>query len=119
MGFAVLVMAAIPTMISTAACMLALGFFAAFINIPAQTLIQKETPQALLGRVSSSLMSLMTFSQVIAMLVASPVAQAAGIRNLYYGSAALLAVIVSVGAWQLRQRGEIGKPPEQATATGA
>jgi len=119
MGLAVLVMAALTTVISTAACMLALGFFAAFITIPSQTLIQKETPQALLGRVSSSLMSVMTISQVIAMLVAGPVAEAAGIRNLYYGSAAMLAIVVAVGAWQLRERGEIGKPPEPESSAAA
>jgi MFS transporter, DHA3 family, macrolide efflux protein len=119
MGLAVLVMAALTTVPSTAACMLGLGFFAAFITIPSQTLIQKETPQAMLGRVSSSLMSVMTFSQVIAMLVAGPVAKSAGIRNLYYGSAAMLAIIVAIGAWQLRQRDEVGKPPEQASVAGA
>jgi DHA3 family macrolide efflux protein-like MFS transporter len=103
MGLAVLVAAAFTTVPSTAVAMLGLGFFAAFVMIPAQTLVQTETPQELLGRVSSSLMSLLTMSQVIAMFVAGPVAQSAGIRSLYYGSAALLAVIAVIGHWQLRQ----------------
>ena len=55
--------------------MLALGFFAAFIMVTSQTLLQHETPQEMLGRVSSSLMSLMAVSQVLAMFVAGPVAQ--------------------------------------------
>src|SRR5207245_2923255 len=97
MGAAVLVTAVFGTVITTAIGMLGLGFFAAFIMIPSQTLIQKETPQGLLGRVSSSLMSLMAMSQVLAMLAAGPVAQKIGIRNLYLGSAAMLAIIVAAG----------------------
>lgn len=103
MGGAVFITAVFSTIVSTALAMLALGFFAAFIMIPAQTLLQQETPHHLLGRVSSSLMSLLAFSQVIAMLVAGPVAQSAGIRNLYYGSAALLVIIAAIGFRQLRQ----------------
>jgi len=55
-----------------------------------QTLIQQETPKEMLGRVSSSLMSLMAFSQVVSMFLAGPVADRVGIRNLYFGSAAML-----------------------------
>ena len=44
--------------------MLGLGFGAAFIMVPSQTLLQQETPHALLGRVMSSLMSLLAMSQV-------------------------------------------------------
>ena len=73
--------------------MLGLGFFAAFIFVTSQTLMQQETPQEMLGRVTSSLMSLMAVSQVLAMFVAGPVAQKAGIRNLYFGSAVMLLAI--------------------------
>jgi MFS family permease len=110
MGVAVFVAALLGTVASTAASMLGLGFFAAFIMIPAQTLIQQETPQELLGRVASSLMSLITMSQLAAMLVAGPVAQSAGIRNLYYGSAALLVLIAIIGLRQLRQPAPSEKP---------
>ena len=72
--------------------MLGLGFGAAFIMVPSQTLLQQETPHALLGRVISSLMSLLAMSQVLAMFVAGPVAQQLGIRKLYFGSAAMLGV---------------------------
>lgn len=103
MGAAVFVTALFGTVATTALGMLALGFSAAFIMIPAQTLLQQETPHALLGRVSSSLMSLLAFSQVMAMFVAGPVAQKAGIRNLYFGSAAMLACIGVVGFGRLRK----------------
>jgi MFS family permease len=103
MGVAVFVTALFGRVWSTAAGMLGLGFFAAFIFVTSQTLIQGETPQEMLGRVSSSLMSLMAISQVLAMVVAGPVAQKAGIRNLYFGSAAMLLAICLSGFMWLRK----------------
>jgi MFS family permease len=100
MGVAVLVTALFGKVATTALGMLGLGFCAAFIMVPSQTLLQQETPHALLGRVMSSLMSLLAMSQVLAMFVAGPVAQQLGIRKLYFGNAALLGVIGAVGyAW--------------------
>ena len=115
MGLAVLVTAVFGKVASTAVGMLGLGFFAAFIMVTAQTLIQRETPHELLGRVSSSLMSVLAVSQVVAMFVAGPVAQRAGIRNLYFGSAAMLAMIGVVGLRKLRAR----RVPEAAAVTAA
>jgi hypothetical protein len=57
----------------------------------------------MLGRVTSSLMSLMALSQVLAMFVAGPVAQRAGIRNLYFGSAVMLLGICLAGSLWLRK----------------
>ncbi len=104
MGVAVLFTAALGTVATTAGGMLGLGFFAAFIMITSQTLIQQETPPAMLGRVSSSLMSVMAISQVLAMFVAGPVAQKAGIRNLYFASAAMLVGIGAFGLFRLQRR---------------
>ncbi|MBI5087077.1 MAG: MFS transporter, partial [Acidobacteria bacterium] len=104
MGLAVFLAAALGLMPAAAAAMLSLGFFAAFVMIPAQTLLQRETPQEMLGRVSSSLFSLLSFSQVLAMLGAGPFAQAAGIRNLYYASAAMLLLIAASGFYLLHGR---------------
>ncbi|MFN7994416.1 MAG: MFS transporter [Bryobacteraceae bacterium] len=103
MGLAVLVTALFGRISSTAAGMLGLGFFAAFIMVPSQTLLQQETPHAMLGRVMSCLMSLLAISQVAAMLVSGPVAEKAGIRNLYFGSAALLVGICAFGFRRLRR----------------
>ncbi|HEV2445353.1 MAG TPA: MFS transporter [Candidatus Sulfopaludibacter sp.] len=102
MGLAVLLTAVFGKVATTAIGMLGLGFFAAFIMVTAQTLIQQETPHELLGRVSSSMMSLLAVSQVLAMFVAGPVAQSAGIRNLYFGSAAMLVAIGIIGLARLR-----------------
>jgi MFS transporter, DHA3 family, macrolide efflux protein len=103
MGLAVLVTALFGRVATTAIGMLGLGFGAAFIMVPSQTLMQQETPHEMLGRVMSSMMSLMAISQVVAMFVAGPVAEKAGIRNLYLGSAAMLVTIGAVGYRKLRQ----------------
>ncbi len=114
MGIAVFVTALFGRMASTVVGMLALGFFAAFVMITAQTLLQQETPPSLLGRVSSSLMSLLAMSQVLAMFVAGPVAEKAGIRNLYFASAVMLVGIGFIGMGKLRKPQE--PEPEQAAA---
>jgi hypothetical protein len=58
-------------------------------------------------------MSLLAISQVLAMFVAGPVAQRAGIRNLYFGSAAMLAGIGVAGHFWLRKPKAAG-PAEAA-----
>jgi DHA3 family macrolide efflux protein-like MFS transporter len=104
MGFAVLLSAAFTTMATTAAGMLIMGFGAAFIMITSQTLLQQETPKEMLGRVTSSLMSLMACSQALSMFLAGPLAERIGIRNLYFGSAAMLLGIGLAGRAKLRAR---------------
>lgn len=101
MGVFVFITAMVGTMAGTAAGMLGLGFCAAAIFITATTLLQQETPHDLLGRVMSCLMCLMAGSQVLAMFVAAPVAEKAGIRNLYFGSAAMLLAIGLIGHYKL------------------
>ena len=104
MGASVAITAIFSGLFTTAVGMLGLGFCAAFIMITSQTVMQHETPKEMLGRVSSSMMSLMAVSQVASMLVAGPIAQKAGLHNLYYASAVLLAVVATVGLVQLGRR---------------
>jgi MFS family permease len=102
MGVAVFITALFGRVTTTALGMLLLGFSAAFLMITAQTLLQHETPPDMLGRVSSALMSSLAFAQVIALIGAGPVAESAGIRNLFFGSAAMLGAIAVIGLWKLR-----------------
>lgn len=102
-GLAILEVAAFTNIAATVVGMLCVGFCVAFIMIPAQTLLQQETPKAMLGRVSSSMMSVLSLAQVLAMIVAGPVAQTIGIRNLYFASGVLLLLIGGTGYLQLRK----------------
>jgi DHA3 family macrolide efflux protein-like MFS transporter len=89
-GISIMLMAAFANIPVTMVATLGIGFWVGFLIVPTQVLLQEETPKEMLGRVSSSLMSVMSISQVLAMSGAGPLAQTIGIRNLYYLSAALL-----------------------------
>jgi MFS family permease len=74
-----------------------LGLAIAFVLVPAQTLMQQETPHAMIGRVSSSFMSLISVAQVCGLLLSGYLAHVLGIRQLFVASAGALAVITAVG----------------------
>src|SRR5260370_8164235 len=82
-----------------------MGFAVAFVLVPAQTMSQQETPPAMIGRVSSSFMSLISFAQVFGLLLSGVLAQRLGIRPLFLASAGVLALIAGGGYLMIR-----GKP---------
>jgi MFS transporter, DHA3 family, macrolide efflux protein len=96
-GLNILSLAVLSSTWATLACSFSLGLSAACVLIPSQTLLQEESPQSLLGRVSSTAMSLMTTAQLGAFLIAGTLAAAIGVRNLYYSLAAMLVVIAALG----------------------
>ena len=100
MGISVLLSAIWPRLAPATTAMLAVGFFAAFVMVCAQVLVQRETPHELLGRVSSTLWSLLAIAQVTALVAAGPVADRFGVIDLYYFSAA---VLVAIGLFGYRQ----------------
>jgi predicted MFS family arabinose efflux permease len=103
-GVSIVLMAAFATIPVTMVATLGIGFWVGFLIVPTQVLLQEETPKDMLGRVSSSMMSLMSTSQVLAMSGAGPIAQSIGIRNLYYLSAALLLGIAAFGYTRIPKR---------------
>ncbi len=105
MGVAVLVSALWAQVAPAIGVMLAVGFFAAFVIVCAQVLIQQVTPHELLGRVSSTVMSLLSIAQVIALFGAGPMAVRFGVIDVYFLSAAVLALIGVTGYWKLETRG--------------
>jgi DHA3 family macrolide efflux protein-like MFS transporter len=90
-----------------------MGFAIAFVWVPAQTMSQQETPPAMVGRVSSTFMSLISFSQVFGLLLSGYLAQKLGIRPLFIACAGFLAVISAAGYLMMRGR------PTVAAASGA
>ena len=92
-----------------------MGFAIAFIIVPAQTLMQTETPPAMIGRVSSSFMSSISFAQVFGMLLSGYLAQALGMRNLFKTCAVALAVISLLGYLRRRARTPLTPAPEAAS----
>ncbi len=62
---------------------LVMGFGVALVVISAQTLMQGQTPIDMLGRVTSTLMSVLSFAQVAGLVLSGSIAQLVGIRNSY------------------------------------
>ncbi len=78
-------------------CGLALGLAASAVLLPAQTLMQEDTPQALRGRVSSAVIALVTISQLVGVSLSGKVADWIGIRRLYQIVALVLVSTAALG----------------------
>jgi MFS family permease len=94
-----------------------MGFAISFVLIPAQTMSQQETPPALMGRVSSTFMSLISLAQVLGLLLSGYLAERLGIRPLFLASAGALALVSVAGFLFMRRLGEA--PPAAAAHTGS
>jgi MFS family permease len=101
-GCAILITALFKFAAVTALGMFGVGFGVAFIIAPSQALFQQETPITMVGRVSSSVMSVLTFSQVVGLMISGSIAQAIGIQNLFLASAAMLAAVAAFGYFRLQ-----------------
>jgi MFS family permease len=101
MGVAVMVMASIGHLAVAAIGAFGIGFGAIFIVVPTQTLMQQETPVELVGRVSSSFMSVLSVSQLLGLIISGSLAQRMGIRNLFFASAVMLVLFACFGYFRL------------------
>ncbi len=100
-GFSVLIMGLITLIASTALASFGLGFGVAFIITPAQVLMQGKTPPEMLGRVSSSFMSVIALAQMLGLVISGTAAEQIGIRALFYACAGLLGILAAVGYWRM------------------
>ena len=82
----------------------AMGFGIAFVWIPAQTMSQQETPPQMVGRVSSTFMSLIAMSQVFGLMLSGYLAQKLGIRPVFIACAGALAMVSIAGHFVMRGR---------------
>jgi MFS family permease len=74
-----------------------IGFACAGIIIPSQTMIQQETPQAMLGRVGSTVMSLIFSAQIAGLLLSGILANYTSIRRVFILCTIMLAVLMLAG----------------------
>jgi MFS transporter, DHA3 family, macrolide efflux protein len=82
---------------TTIAANLIIGFAVAGIIVPATTMMQQETPPALMGRVGSTFMSLIFTAQISGLIISGLVADRIGVRHVFGLCAILLAVLIIVG----------------------
>jgi MFS family permease len=83
-----------------------IGFSVAGIIIPAQTMIQQETPPALMGRVGSTVMSTIFTAQILGLVASGLLAQYIGVRQVFAICAALLVVLIVIGKLFMEPKGE-------------
>src|SRR5581483_863731 len=96
-GGAVLLLGAVPHLAATMASTFLIGFAFAAIIVPAQTLIQRETPPEMLGRVGSTNASIVFLGQILGLAVSGVLAEAIGVRLVFFLCAALALVLVGAG----------------------
>jgi len=103
MGVFVIVLAAFKSVTAASISMLGIGVGVVFVFVSAQTLMQGLTPMELIGRVSSSVMSVLSIAQLVGLVFSGSLAQTLGIRNLFYASAIMLFLITVFGYFRLPQ----------------
>jgi MFS family permease len=82
-----------------------IGFSVAAIIIPAQTLMQQETPPALMGRVGSTFMSCVFSAQILGLLLSGALAQVTSVRNVFAICAAMMAMLTLAGKLFMEPKG--------------
>jgi MFS family permease len=76
---------------------LIVGCAVAAIVVPAQTLMQQETPSELMGRVGSTFMSCILTAQILGLLLSGILAQYIGVRDIFVVCAAMLVLLALAG----------------------
>jgi MFS family permease len=98
-GLGALFLGVLPWVAASMLACFTLGFAFAGVIVPAQTLMQRETPHALLGRISSTTMSVVFFAQLMGLVLSGVLAQSFGIRPVF--------LLCAVLAWALTGAGKL------------
>jgi MFS family permease len=96
-GLGALVLGAVPLAVFSMLGCFTLGFAFAGVIVPAQTLMQRETPHALLGRISSTMMSMIFFAQLVGLMLSGILANAIGVRAVFFLCAVLAWILTGAG----------------------
>jgi MFS family permease len=76
---------------------LVIGVGTAAIIVPANTMIQQETPMALMGRVGSSVMSFVFAAQILGLVLSGIFVDHIGVQRVFTVCAGLLAALMLIG----------------------
>jgi hypothetical protein len=90
--------------------MFGVGVGVVFVFVSSQTLMQGQTPMELIGRVSSSVMSVLSIAQLGGLLFSGSLAETLGITNFFYASAGMLVLITVFGYFKLPQQATTEAP---------
>ena len=101
-GASVLLLGAVPFAAATLASTFTLGFAFTAIMVPAQTLMQRETPHEMLGRVASTQISIVFMAQILGLVLSGTLAEIFGVRMVFFLCAVLSLALVGGGKLFLR-----------------
>lgn len=96
-GLGSFLLAAIPFVAPALLGCFLIGFAAAGIIVPSQTLIQQETPQALMGRVGSTVMSTVFAAQIAGLLLSGVLANHTSVRRVFAICTAMIVALMVAG----------------------
>jgi MFS family permease len=82
-----------------------IGFAVAGIIIPAQTMVQQETPRELMGRVGSTMMSCIFTAQIMGLLLSGMLAQFTTVRMVFAICAGMVLVLAAAGKLFMEPKG--------------
>lgn len=103
-GAGVLLLGAVPFVPATLAATFTIGFAFAAIMVPAQTLLQRETPHEMIGRVSSTNISVAFMAQIIGLVLSGLLADVFGVRMVFFLCAGLAGAMAIGGRAFLHAR---------------
>ncbi|MBZ5557046.1 MAG: MFS transporter [Acidobacteriia bacterium] len=103
-GAGVLLLGAAPYIAAALASTFIIGFAFAAILVPAQTLIQRETPHDMLGRVGSTNASVIFLGQILGLVLSGVLAEALGVRMVFFLCAGLSVALAAGGRVFLRAK---------------
>jgi MFS transporter, DHA3 family, macrolide efflux protein len=103
-GAGVFLLGAVPLLAATLIGTFVIGLAFAAIMVPAQTLIQQETPQAMFGRVSSTMSSVVFLGQILGLILSGILAERLGIRAVFFVCAGISGALIVAGKVLLRAR---------------
>jgi predicted MFS family arabinose efflux permease len=101
---------AIPRVWAALLADLIIGIAVAGIIVPANVLIQQETPPALMGRVGSTNMSIIFTAQILGLVLSGLFAEHIGVRHVFGYCAVLLILLAAAGRFFMHP------PPRPAVA---
>ena len=109
-GVGALLLGALPFVPAALFATFTLGVAFAGIIVPAQTLMQQETPHALMGRISSTVMSVVFFAQLLGLVLSGVFAQLLGVRAVFFLCAMIAWVLTVCGRLLLSGRAAAAQP---------
>jgi DHA3 family macrolide efflux protein-like MFS transporter len=110
-GIGTLLLALFPHLYATIPGLAIIGFAAAAIIIPAQTLIAQETPPPMMGRVGSTVMSAIFTAQILGLILSGILTEHTSVRRVFALCTAMLVVLMIVGKLFMEPKDPAPKDP--------